>query len=170
MRTLGFHFSLIKDSKDWLMEHIKGLLQKKFVKDEITRLQVEDISANFVFMLSRVSAYSLFKLTANSIGSDKLSNTFLQIEETHPYNSTALINVGIKLDQHFNNFPVSVVEKMKQKADKNPLCQSILQSFVIDHLYMYPVDFDVKQKICGQLNIKIDEQLVIAETSQIKKV
>ncbi len=169
LRTLKFHFEEIEKGKDFLSEHIIKIIQKRFVKDNLTKVEVEAVSVNFIFTLSSSSVFGVLKRIVNAIGTEKLANTFNEVENNHPYNSTKLTIAGIKLD-HYSGFPMNEIENLKKANEKNPLVLSALQTFVIDHLYMYPIAYDKKQKICDLLNIKIQEQRFIAESTQIRKV
>lgn len=169
LRTLKFNFNLLEKGKNSISEHIVKMIQKKFIKDDLSKKQVETISANFIFMLSNASTFGICKRIVNSIGTDKLSNTFLEIQKKNPFNSVMLINAGIKLD-HYSGFPIQEIEELKSKNLKNPLVFSTLQNFVLDYFYMYPIAFDTKQKVCAMLNIKIQDQRFISQSSPIKKV
>jgi hypothetical protein len=169
LRTLKFNFDLLERGKQSISEHIVKIIQKKFIKDKLSKEQIEAISANFIFTLSNASTFGILKRIVNSIGTNKLSNTFQDIQEEHPFNAVKIINTGIKLD-YFSGFPIEEIEVLKNANLKNPLGFSTLQNFVIDHFYMYPVPYDIKQKVCDMLNIKIQDQRFIAQTSQKRKV
>jgi len=168
LRTLQFNFNLLELSQSALIEHIKMIIQKRFIKQQLTKAEVENITANFVFTLSSSISFGLIKQIANSIGSQKLSKTFDDIAVKHPYNSINLINTSIKLD-HYSGFPMKDVEKMKKSKEHNPLGFAVLQNLVSDHLYMYEVPYDKKQQICSLVKIKMSDQLTIYNSSPIKK-
>lgn len=168
LRTLKFHFSLIEGGKDALSEHIIKIIRKRFIKHELSKTEIENISANFIFTLASSSVFGIFKRIINAIGTEKLGNTFEDILSEFQFNSVRLIDAGIKLD-HYDKFPSNEVDTLKKNNEKNPLGFSTLQNLVIDYLYMYPTTIERKQQICAALNIKMQEQRLIAETSQIKK-
>ncbi|HWJ25710.1 MAG TPA: metallophosphoesterase [Flavisolibacter sp.] len=168
LRTLKMHYSLLDDGIDVLTEHVMKIVQKRFVKEKYTREQVQSISENLIFSLASAATFGVFKRIANAIGSEKLSDTFEKLGHQHPYNSTEIVNVGIKLD-HYSSFPMNDIEKLRKKNDRNPLGFSVLQSLVLDYLYMYEVSYDKKQRICDMLNIKLGDQRFIDRTSPIKK-
>lgn len=41
------------------------------------------------------------------------------------------------------------------------VCTRLMTEFVINHLYMYPVKFDDKQKLASILGINIEQQRVL---------
>ena len=169
LRTLQFNFGLLETSQDALIEHIKSIIHKRFIKQTLSKNDIENITTNFIFSLSIASSFGIIKRITNSIGSQKLSKTFDDIEAKHPINSVKLINTAIKLD-HYSGFPYKELETMKKNNDKNPLGFAILQNLVTDHLYMYEVSYDRKQQVCSLLNIKISDQRFINGSSPIKKI
>lgn len=168
LRTLRFFFGLLDESKDFLVDHISHVVQKNFVKEPLNKSEIEAFSANFIFNLSSAYVFGILKRIVNAIGTEKLSDTFDAVKEKLPYNSVHLAVTGIKLD-HYNSYPSTDIDKLEKDNKKNMLGFSTLQNFVIDYLYMYPVEIGRKQQICSKLNIKINEARLIAETSLARK-
>ncbi|MGB8192673.1 MAG: hypothetical protein WCF67_12175, partial [Chitinophagaceae bacterium] len=149
-------------------ELVMKIIERKFIRETVTKNDVEAVSANLIFSLSSASGFGILKRIVNAIGTEKLSDTFEEIQSTHEFNSIFLTVTGIKLD-HYTKFPLKQIESFRRLNEKNPLAFSILQSFVIDYLYMYEVKFERKQQICNLLNIKMEEQRFIADTSLVKR-
>jgi len=168
LRTLQFNFSLLEDSQDALIEHIKSIIHKRFINKSLTKTEIENVASSFIFNLSSAASFGLVKRVANAIGSQKLSKTFEDIQSKHPINSVKLINTAIKLD-HYSGFPYNDLEALKKTNEKNPLGFAVLQNLVTDHLYLFEVPFDRKQQVCELLNIKIADQRFINQSSPIKK-
>ena len=168
LRTLNFHFSLVNGSIEGLIAHVKKLLLKRYQIEDFTSGNIEAISGNFIFSLCSTATFAILKRIANAIGSEKLSDTYNEIEQRHPYNSVALINAGIKLD-HFSGFPMSDLEGLKLKNEKNILAQVVIRKFLIDHMYMYDLGYEKRQQICEEFDIKIEDQRLISATSPIKR-
>jgi len=168
LRTLNYHFSLVDGSSESLIEHIKRTLLKKYQIDDLTTTSVEAISGNFIFSLCSTAAYAILKRIANAIGSEKLSDTYSEIEQEHPYNSIELISTCIKLD-HFSSFPMSDLEELKRRNEKNILAQVVLRKFLIDFMYMYDLGYERMQQICEKFDITMGDQRLISATSPIKK-
>jgi predicted MPP superfamily phosphohydrolase len=168
LRTLSFHFSLVDGNIQNLIDHIKKVLLKKYHIEDLTSTNVEAITGNLIFSLCSTATFAILKRIANAIGSEKLSDTYYEIEHNHPYNSIALINAGIKLD-HFLGFPMADLENLKIKNEKNILSQVVIRKFLIDHMYMYDLGFEKRQQICEKFDIKMEDQRLISATSQIKK-
>ncbi|KYP16166.1 MAG: hypothetical protein A1D16_13965 [Flavihumibacter sp. CACIAM 22H1] len=167
-RTLKFHYTIIESCRDELIEHVANLIKKKSLRESLTKEEVENISGDFVFTLSSSSAFGILKRLVNAVGTTKLSDTFEHLGNCYPTNAMKLALIGIKLD-HYSELPSAEIGQLAKDNRSNPLGYSTLQSFVIDHLYMYPVPYDKKQQICSQLNIRLEDQRVIQQTSQIRK-
>lgn len=168
LRTLKYYFGMLENSQQTLIQHVKSIIDRKHVKDEISKIEVEAITANFIFSLSSASSFGLIKRVVNSIGSEKLAKTFDDIVQKLPFNSVKIIHAAIKLD-HFDSFPLRDIEELVKDNEKNPLAFVVLQNLVLDYLYMYDVSIERKQQIFSLLKIKIQNQRYIAATSEIKK-
>lgn len=168
LRTLSFHFSLLENITG-LVEHVKKVVLKKQRAENLTTNNVEAISGNLIFSLCATSTFAILKRIATAIGSEKLIDTYNEIEKQHPYNSIALTNAGIKLD-HFPGFPMAYLEELKEKNEKNILATVIIRKFLVDHMYMYDLGYEKMQQICAKFDIKMDDQRLISATSPIKKI
>ena len=47
---------------------------------------------------------------------------------------------------------------MNQVFKDNVVCQRLMKEFIIQHMYMYPVIYQVKQQLSELLDIPIDKQ------------
>ena len=139
---------------------VKNREHLRWQKEKLNKLDIENITANFIFTLCSASTFGIFKKIINSIGSQKLTKTFDDIETKHPFNSVKIINAGIRLD-HLNGFQFDAIQSLKKENEKNPLGFSAIQNLVMDYLHMYEVPYNKKQQICDLLNIKLKDQLVI---------
>lgn len=168
LRVLSFHFTLIDGNIEGLVEHIKKIVLKKHRPEDITTTEIKSISGNFIFSLCATSAFAILKRIVSAIGTEKLIDTYNKIEENHPYNSISIANAAIKLD-HFSNFPMPDLQRLKDKNEKNILAMVVLRKFLIEHMYMYDLGYEKKQQLCDMFGIKMEEQRLISSSSPIKK-
>ncbi|MCK7555809.1 ATP-binding protein [Chitinophaga sedimenti] len=168
LRTLGHHFKMVKNSELDIVDHVKSLIHKRFIREKLNKLDIQNITKNFIFTLCATSTFGVLKNIINSIGSEKLSKTFQELIERYPNNSYKLAKLGIEL-AHFDGFPYQQLEQLKIQNEKNPLAFATIQNLVVDYLHMYDVAIERKQQICALLNIKIQEQRAIGSTSLVKK-
>ena len=60
---------------------------------------------------------------------------------------------------HFNKrIDIVKITEMNQVFKDNVVCQRLMKEFIIQHMYMYPVSYQVKQQLSELLNIPIDKQ------------
>jgi hypothetical protein len=140
----------------------------KYPGDRISEQDIENISENLVFNICTSMSFSVLKRVADAIGSEKLADTFSEIEKSHPYNSVHIAYTGIKLD-HYSGFPMQELESLHKVNEKNPLAFAVIQNFLLSHMYMYDVGFEKRQYLCQKFKIRMADQLVISNTSPIKK-
>jgi hypothetical protein len=165
LRSINSFFEILSSNIEMIVEDITKLIFEKEIEDKIEK---EDLSRKFLFGFCSLLAFSFIKRISESIGTSNLSETFREIQSKYSYNSVRLIDISIKLD-HFHKIPIDDIKELKDIFSKNYLSSIILGRLVIDHLYMFPVDYRDKQKICDILGIPIDDQILIGETSLQKK-
>lgn len=170
LRTLSFYLQMLqKNSKD-LVQHIEELVDKKHIKDRFSLQQsIEETAKNFIFKLCFLSSFGITKRVSNSIGYDKLKNTFERALDSEPFNSVKLIDLAIKLGYSSISTQFKEIEEYEKEMNKNKLSFMILQNLAIDYIYMFDTDYKTRSRICNTLKISIQEQLKIDSTSTVKK-
>ncbi len=168
LRTLNIYLQHLQNNSNEIIEHIKEIIVEKHIKDRFAlKEKIEETARDFVFKLCFISAWGITKRIANSIGYDKLKNSFEKALLNQPTNSVKLIDLCIKLG--YSGIPMDEVEEYKKVMGKNNLSFVVLQNLIIDHMYMFDTDYKLKQKVCSILNISIEEQLRIDATSKVKR-
>lgn len=171
LRTLKFFFNLVLEDPEIIIDFLKRIISKKFIKDnELENVdpdKLKEAASQFLFGLCYLISFGTIKKIANSVGYEKLTTTFDKIDKEYQINSIRLINISINLD--FHGFDFKNIKEEKQKIEKNHLAYTILQNLVMDYLYMFDTTFKEKQQICDLLGIKIKEQHNIDKESKIKK-
>ncbi|MGL4630516.1 MAG: hypothetical protein ACRCVT_04845, partial [Leadbetterella sp.] len=77
LKTLDFYLKLLQRNSKDIVEHISQLVKEKHFKDNHSLEKgIEEASRNFVFRLCFMSSFGITKRISNSIGYDKLKNTF----------------------------------------------------------------------------------------------
>lgn len=101
---------------------------------------------------------TLVKVYLRLHGSEKLAETFNRILTENPTVSVSLIDLSIKLD-HIQNIPFSMIKKMKEELISNNLIgYNLLRALVVNHMYMFKINYKEKQRICELLDISIETQ------------
>jgi hypothetical protein len=168
LRTLNIYLQHIQNNSKEIIEHIKEVVIEKHIKDRyVLKEKIEKISRDFVFKLCFMSAWGITKRISNSIGYDKLKNSFERALIIQPTNSVKLIDLCIKLG--YSGIPITEIEEYQKDMEKNNLSYVVLQNLIIDHMYMFDTDFKIKNKVCSLLDISMKEQLKIDATSKVKR-
>jgi len=166
LRALNSFYSILSENLDSIIEDITKIISEKEISDKDKK---EDLSRKFLFGFFSILAFSFIKRISESVGTSNLTETFKDILSQYQYNSVRLIDISIKLD-HSHIMPIDDIGNLKEVFSKNYLSSTLLKRLVIDHLYMFPVDFKVKQRICEILGISIDDQIYIEKTTTEHKL
>lgn len=168
LRTLKVYLKHLQNNTKDLIEHVREIIIEKHIKDRFElKEEIEEATKDFIFKLCFLSSWGVTKRIANSIGYDKLKNTFEKALNNQPTNSVKLIDLCIKLG--YTGIPMNEVENYKRIMEKNNLCYVILQNLIIDHMYMFETNYKVKNQVCSTLGISMKEQLKIDAISKVKK-
>lgn len=172
LRTLGLYLSMMSENKDELAEYIANVIIDKYTdrnRSDITlkRDEIRKKSLQFLADLSYLSSLAIITRISNSVGDDRLNKTFDKILENNPYNSYKLINLST--DLNYPGMPINIIEKYSKEMKNNIMCCRLLQDLVIDHMYKFDVDYKDKNKIQSLLRIKVQDQVYIQNSSQIKR-
>lgn len=170
LRTLGFYLELLQQNKDHIVEYIKELITEKHIKDTFSlKEDIEETARDYIFKMSFLSAFGLTKRVSNSIGYDKLRNSFEKALENNPVNSVFLIDLAIKLGFSSIKSQVDTIKSLEETMNNNKLSFMVLRNLAIDHLHMFDTDYKTRSRLCQILRITEKEQLVIDATSKVKK-
>lgn len=94
---------------------------------------------------------------ASSIGSKEALEIYSSLAETKETPAFLLIKQAIELQFH-KAISINSVRACAEKLQNNPVCQRILKEMVIQHIYMYPVDYKEKQQLASLLGISVQGQ------------
>lgn len=170
LKTLNYYLQLLQKNSNVLVEHISTLIKEKHFKDKNSlEKNIEETSRDFVFRLCYMASFAITKRVSNSVGYDKLKNTFDKVLDAEPFNSVKLIDLSIKLGYSSIDTHISTIETYREEMDKNKLSIVLLQNLVIDYMYMFETEYRTKTKLCQKLGISMQDQLKIEKTSPIKK-
>jgi len=154
LRSLRWMFDFISKNIDIAVDTIKSVLERDKVKGQI---EIEEQSRRILFFLCHVLSYFFIERIALSMGSEHLSETLKQMHKKKDTIAYRLIDISIKLNI-FNRFPHKEIEELLKTIKNKNLPYTILTKMVLDYLYMFPVEYMERQKICKRLGIKMDTQ------------
>lgn len=165
LRSMNSFFSALEGHTDRVVSEIKRIIDKKKIVD---KEKVEEIARKVLFTFCYIISYGFIRKVAGCVGSEKLSQTFGEVVERNPATSFRLVNIAIELD-YFVAFPWTSVKTLQKKLSDNTLGETILRRLVINYLYMFPVEYKERQRICDKIGIPMITQRRIEQVSTQKK-
>jgi hypothetical protein len=168
LRTLNIYLQYLQNNSKEIIEQLKQIIVEKHIKDRFSLKEaIKEASRDFIFKMCFMSTWGVTKRVANSIGYDKLKNTFEKALEMQPTNCVKLIDLAIKLG--YAGIPMDIIKEYKHQMKDNKLSYVMLQNLVIDHMYMFDTDYKIKDAACSVLEISLQSQLKIDSLSTVKK-
>ncbi|OQW42615.1 MAG: toll-Interleukin receptor [Proteobacteria bacterium SG_bin4] len=143
-------------------------------KNEIVRLIISHLSeqpdltdqeierdAEMVYMHITYGVISaVLSKIASSVGSKEALAIYEKLENNAGTPAASLIRLSI--DLQFNKIlNIDNVSNCANKLKGNPVCTRILKEMVIRHIYMFPVEYDEKQKLSSLLGISVKGQRIM---------
>ena len=171
LRTLNVFFTIIEENSEFVINQVNSIIaeiEKSRGKKIDNPKKIENLSKSTLFGLCNQISYSFIKKISDSIGTEYLKNILEKVYQKQDYNSVKLIKLAIKLD-HFTGFPDSDIKRLKKEFDGAPLPSHIMKRLVINHLYLFPTNHKQKSRILSLLDVPIQTQLKIDQTSKQKK-
>ncbi|MFA7061667.1 MAG: metallophosphoesterase [Pedobacter sp.] len=161
LRTLASFYDFLNQNNDFLIEAIKETIDKKKI---VEKAKVEKVSKKIIFEICSLITFGFVKKISNSIGIDKLTETFKELLQNNQFPSYQLIDISIKLD-FIKSFPIDDIRMLKNEFTGNTVALNLLRRLVINYIYMFPTTVKMKQQVCGCLEISMDSQRAIDSTS-----
>lgn len=130
------------------VDELRSLLSESTSEGERAKIvaQVDQL----MLLLGEFMVTSLFKQISQSVGLDRLAETYHDVlEENRGNMAVRLIDLSIKLD-HFGEFPDKEVRTIHQDLADRFFPLEVLRNLVIMHFMMFHVDYRIRQSI-GQL-------------------
>lgn len=170
LKTLDVYLQMLQRNSKEIIEHISEVIKEKHFRDKHgLEKGIEEASKDFIFRLCFMSAFGVTKRISNAVGIDRLNNTFDKVKEAQPFNSTKLIDLAIRLGYSGLATNLEQIESYKEEMKNSNLSKVVLQSLVIDHMYMFDTDYKTRSRVCNKLGINVHDQLRIDQISTIKK-
>jgi hypothetical protein len=152
LRLMKYVYAVFEENEHALVAAARHTLQEKDKKlDAVT---AREMANALVFAMLKVSTLGLIKHVSNSVGLEKLSPVFAEVLKARPTIERQLIDLSIRLD-HFGAFPVDQTLQIKKKVQDSLIVLDVLRQLVFSRFYFFTAPHDVKQRVCKELDIKI---------------
>jgi hypothetical protein len=165
LRSLNSVFSLITSDRDAIVADVCSFIEENNL---VEKAEIEKAARNFVFHLVEFFCFSFIKKTGKCLGSEKLVEILSEIRKAHDFPAVRLIDISIKLD-FFRAYPHNDIVDMHKLLEGKLLPHLLLKRLVLHYLYMFPVDYKERQRICNTLGITMRTQRTIEMVSARKK-
>ena len=168
LRFLGYYLQLLQTNSDEIVDHLTKVFNSKNFKDNYSlKKSIEEETKNYLFRLCFMATFGTTKRVSNSISDVELKLSFARVLEENPNNAVMLIDIAIKLI--YSGLPIEQIKELKELMGKNNLCTMVLQNLVIDHSNMFEISHIERSQINSIFGLEIKEQLLIDNTSKIKR-
>ncbi|NOT97056.1 MAG: hypothetical protein HOP00_12220 [Nitrospira sp.] len=161
-RINSFFFQLIRENERTIVQDIAAIVRVRFpnFKDD----ELERRARETVVGMAKLLSYGLVKRVSHAIGSPYLNTTYEKLVKENPDSSTRLIELSTRLD-HSGTVPDEQIKELAHEFKSSHLPLWILRGLVVEHFYLFPVEYRVKQRVCESLGIAYS-QLQTADPSR----
>jgi hypothetical protein len=160
LRILRFILVVIEENAEYVKEVLAELIKDTY---QITdQDQLERRTTSLMFELQAGLGYAIVKKISQAVGSRHLKETYREVLTENNTISVRTVDTAIKLD-HFISFPTTEVLELYKKVEKNHFASAILRTFVRDRFYLFTENRELRQSVCDQLGIRLNDPKMIEE-------
>ena len=157
LRFLNYFINLSDVSK---LEIVKFIEQRLSEHPNHSNKDIQKYAEKIFLMLTYNVINVVIRKIATSIGSKEASEIYKNLE--HQEKTPAIILLNQAIDLHFKKkLDINIVSETAEKLKNNHVCLRILKEIVIQHTYMFPVNYKEKQQLSALLNISIEGQRIM---------
>jgi hypothetical protein len=154
LRFLQFFIELSDSSKAETIKVIEAALREN---PSITNADVEREAKNIFLLLSYGVIYGVINKIASSVGSKEAEEIYEEIEAKLDTPSVRLIGQSIAMKFH-KRLDFDAIASLVKEFSNNPTCERILKEIIVQHTYMFPVDYKDKQRLSEVLSLSVHGQ------------
>ena len=161
LRTLRVWLTAFQTNAPLLRRYLNDFLNKEEgpVADATER---DKQITMFIFVIVEIFSFSILKKISSSVGTEELAEIYSRILNLHPTKSVELLNIAIKLD-HFNHTPMQEILDFHKLNEGDYFLTTMLKLMVLEHLYMFPVERESRNRLCDKLGIAKNNPLMISD-------
>lgn len=154
LRFLNFFIHISETAKTEVIKYIEHKLKEH---PGLTNEKVQNYAKDVFLLMTYGVINGVIRKIASSIGSKEASEIYASIQKHDQTPALILLNQAIEL--HFNrNLDIQTISQTATKIKNNPVCTRILKEMVIQHTYMFPVEYKEKQQLAELLGISVHGQ------------
>lgn len=99
--------------------------------------------------------FCMCRKVGEALSHESLAPCFAKVIEESSESTTArTFDLAVELDRP-GTLPISKASELHEELIENRFTDLLVRALVLDHLFLYDVRFDVKQKVCAKLGINV---------------
>lgn len=159
LRFLKYFIAISDVAKNEIVKVISAHLSEN---PGLTNGEIEKHAENAYLHLTYGVINSVVRKIATSVGSKEAMEIYKAIEEKESTPALLLLKQSIEL--HFlKRIDMKSIAQSAEKLKGNFVCTRILKELVIQHIYMFPVDYKEKQQLSKLLGLSVKGQQLIEQ-------
>ena len=152
LRTLNAILSIADDNLDELRLYFAKFLQEN--RPSAVASELRNATDEAIIWVTLNCAFGITKRISNAVGLHALRGTFVDVLERFDDSlAVRMIDASVKLD-HFPGIPLAEIERLEKDTRKNHFTKRILATLVMDHMYLFKVDYRSRQKVVKIFNVE----------------
>jgi hypothetical protein len=152
-RILSTFYNVSGERVEELIARFEMRFRERFPNAEDD--EIEQHVQHHIFNLHWFLSFAVFKHVASAVGDQDLDETFDRLLQQDQSIPNRMYKLAITLDRPLQNLPVKDAESLHNELRTNDLGQLLVRSLVVDHLYLYRVSAQERQRICEKVNIPV---------------
>lgn len=152
LRFLQFFIELSDVAKESVVQTISHEMRENPLQ---TNLAIEKEAKSTFLSMTFVAIYAVLKKMATATGCAEAEEIYKSLEQELSSPAIKIINQAITLDFH-KKIDFKALSLLADEFKANAVCDRILKEIVIQHVYMFPVDYKDKQKISSFLSVPME--------------
>ncbi|MBE0470355.1 MAG: toll/interleukin-1 receptor domain-containing protein [Methyloprofundus sp.] len=157
LRALDYFIEISDHAKIEIVKYIEKKLENH---PSLSNQEVAGYAEKAYLHLTYGVISAIVRKISSSIGSKDAMAIYEQLGEKKNTPAFYLIKQSIEL-QHKRELKIESIENTKEKLKSNPVCLRILKEMVLQHIYMFPVDFKKQQQLASSLGISVPGQQIM---------
>jgi len=159
LRFLKYFIAISDVAKNEIVKVISAHLSEN---PNLTDGEIERHAESAYLHLTYGVINSVVRKIATSVGSKEAMEVYKSIDEND--SSPALLLLKQSIELHFlKRIDIKSITKSSEKLKGNFVCTRILKELVIQHIYMFPVEYKEKQQLSKLLDLSIKGQQLIEQ-------
>lgn len=165
LRFLSYFIAITDVAKNEIIKVISAHLSEN---PNLTDKEVEKFAENAYLHMTYGVINGMIRKIATSVGSKEAMQIYDSIASKNATPALQLLKQAIEL--HFNKrIDVKSISKCVDDLSGNFVCSRILRELVVQHIYMFPVEYQEKQQLSRLLGLSVKgQQLIEQKQKQVR--